>query len=265
MIDTHCHLDAEAFRGEVDDLIRRASSEGVKAMVTIGIDPESWMRTREIVREHPQVVRAAGLHPTSVGDFWSGNIQRQLRDEIAYGDLVAIGETGIDLYRDERYRDEQIESFRLHLNLSQEANLPVIIHQRQALADVLACLDATPPNGGVLHCFSGDSRDAENCLHRGLHLGIGGIVTFPSATDLQEAVVEAPLHRILLETDSPYLAPQPWRGKRNEPAYVSAVAAKIAELKKIPVEDVVQQTSKNAVRLFGPALAEASRGNGRDV
>lgn len=263
MIDTHCHLDASAYDDDRHDIVNRAFEAGISAMVTIGIDPDSWQRCRDLDESNERIVRAAGLHPNSVADWWSDRIGPALADEIESNEVVAIGETGLDFFRDTSQRAEQQESFRLHLEMSQQYQLPIIIHQREALRDVLKTLDEVPPPGGVLHCFAGSIDDANECIERGLYLGIGGIVTFPNARDLQDAVRHMPIERLLLETDAPYLAPQGRRGKRNEPAFVAEVAEKVAELRDEPLAEIIRITSLNAERLFGQRLGEASsRANG---
>lgn len=265
MIDTHCHLDSRTYEEDRDDVVKHALNAGVSAMVTIGIDPDSWRRCQDLDEANESIVRAAGLHPNSVEEWWSDRFCRELADEIEPGELVAIGETGLDFFRDSSQRPQQEESFRMHLELSQQYKLPVIIHQREALSDVLHMLDETPPMGGVLHCFTGSIDDANDCIERGLYLGIGGIVTFPNAKELQGAVRRMPIDRLLLETDAPYLAPQGRRGKRNEPAYVAEVAEKVAELRDESLADVISKTSQNAVRLFGQRLGNAMNGTGRQT
>jgi TatD DNase family protein len=250
IIDTHCHLDFPAFDEDRDEVVSRARLAGVQGIVLIGIDPHSWRSTEALAAGHAGFWRAAGIHPNSVSEHWNPASQVALENEVQDGGIVAVGETGIDLYRARDNRDEQIEAFRFHLSLAQVNDLPVIIHQRAAEPDVVDVLKAGGAIRGVLHCFGGDWPFAKQCLELGLMLGIGGVATFPRSADVRDAIGRAPADRLLLETDAPYLAPQGKRGKRNEPAYLSAVVSTIAACRSTTADVIERQTTENALRLF---------------
>lgn len=257
LIDTHCHLDAEQFSGGLDSVLENASAANVGAIVAIGMHEQSWSRTAQLSAEWPNLVRSVGMHPLWVAERWNSRSEAELRAAIDACDVVAIGETGLDFYRDADSAQIQIQAFETHLGLCKELALSVIIHQRNSMDAILEILRSYAPVRGVMHCFTGDTKQARACVDLGLHLGIGGILTFPSAGDLREAMKHVPSDRIVLETDAPFLAPQPWRGKRNEPAYVSAVADTLAEVRGESLEDVTRTTTANAITLFGECLRDA--------
>lgn len=257
LIDTHCHLDAKQFEDDLPEVFENGRAACVDAIVTIGMHPESWRRTAEIASTRPHVVRAVGVHPLSVEELWDSECASAIEEAAKASDVVAIGETGLDYYRGADSAFHQLEAFEDHLQLCRDLNLPVVIHQRDAMEDVLVTIAKYAPVCGVMHCFTGTHEQAVRCIDMGLHLGIGGIVTFPSGRDLRDVVNRLPDDALLLETDAPYLAPQPWRGQRNEPAYVRAVAETIAEVRGVPVTDVIRMTSANAESLFGAKMSDA--------
>ncbi|MEZ4523738.1 MAG: TatD family hydrolase [Thermomicrobiales bacterium] len=251
IVDTHCHLDFDRFEKDRDQVIERARMEGVIGFILIGIDPESWNSTREIVDNEPGFWRTAGLHPNSVDDQWNPELAASLEAESASGSLVGIGETGVDLYRSESSRAMQMEAFDAHIELAKSYDLPVVIHQRSAEKEVLEVLERHGEVSGVMHCFGGDWNFARQCLDLGLHLGIGGVATFRSSQSTRDAIARAPEDRLLLETDAPFLAPQPVRGKRNEPAFLRHVVDVVADCRSRSSEHIAHSTTENAVRLFG--------------
>lgn len=251
IIDTHAHLDDSRFDGDREEVIERALSAGVKAIVCVGSDLASSRRAVALAEERSCLCAAVGVHPHEaagvVPRVWDG-----LRLLAGSKKVVAWGEIGLDFHYNFSPPDAQRDVFRKQLELAAECGLPVIVHDREAHEDVLAILkEFSPLKGVVFHCFSGDRGMAEECLARGYYLGIGGTLTYPKNDVLREIVREAPLDRLLLETDCPYLAPQPWRGKRNEPAYLAAVVEKIAEIKGIAPEAVARVTAANARSFFG--------------
>lgn len=251
LIDTHAHLDLDDFDGDRDAVIARARAAGVERIITIGIGLEECRRAIEIASAHPFIYAAIGLHPHNASmldlaalDF----LEEQARDMR----VVALGEMGLDFYRNRSPRQDQVRAFRAQLDLAAALKLPVVIHDRDAHAETLQILrEEKPPCGGVLHCFSGDTAMARACIDLGFLISIPGTVTFKNAAGLHAVVVDTGLEHLLIETDCPFLTPAPHRGKRNEPAYVRFIAEKIAELKNVPLEEVAVRTGENACRLFG--------------
>lgn len=250
IIDSHAHLDDPRFDGDRQDILARSRSAGVSAIVCVGSDFASSRRAVTLANEEPDLYAAVGVHPHEAAEvvprMWDG-----LRLLTANKKVVAWGEIGLDFHYNFSPPDIQKDVFRRQLELAGECDLPVIVHDREAHRETMAILRDFPGlKGIVLHCFSGGREMAEECLARGYYLGIGGTLTYPRNEALREIVRVSPVERLLLETDCPYLAPQPWRGKRNEPAYLTAVVEKIAEIKEIASEDVAAATTANARRFF---------------
>ncbi|MFQ5328883.1 MAG: TatD family hydrolase [Thermodesulfobacteriota bacterium] len=253
LIDTHAHLDDKRFAEDREEVIKGAGAAGVEHIITVacwdqerGFDP-----ALKIAESHENIYVAIGVHPHDArlaGDETFGQMESLARRE----KVVAIGETGLDYHYDNSPREIQQEVFRRQLRLAASLNLPVIIHTREADKDTLAILkeERVGETGGVLHCFSGGYEMARECLDMGLLLSFTGIITFPKATALHDVVKKVPVERMLVETDCPYLAPVPHRGKRNEPSYVVETAKRIAELKGLSLDDVARITTLNAQGLF---------------
>lgn len=254
MIDSHAHLDFPQFDADRGQVIARAIGAGVISIINVGADLLSSERSVKLAERYPFVYAAVGIHPHDADTLNKASLGL-LREMAMHPRVVAIGEIGLDYYRDLSPRDRQKAAFEQQLDLAEPLKLPVIIHDRDAHEDVMAVLQHKSANGwrlqGVLHCFSGDLAMAHQAIDMGLYISIGGPVTFHNARKLPEIVREIPLTRLLLETDCPYLAPHPHRGQRNEPAYVLLVAEKIAELKKVSVAEVQRVTTKNVWDLFG--------------
>ena len=250
-IDTHCHLDFPDYQGDLELVIRRAEQAGVREMISVGIDLDTSRKALELARRWPGVYATVGVHPHHVNEVGDGDYQA-LRELAEHPKVVAYGEIGLDYVKEYSPAAQQREHFAAQVELAGELKLPLIVHDREAHADTMAILRAAGelPAGGVMHCFSGDSVLAREVLDLGFYISIPGVVTFKSAATLGEAVGMIPLERLLLETDAPFLAPVPRRGKRNEPAYVPHIAAKVAEIKGCDVEDVARHTTANARRLF---------------
>ncbi len=250
MIDTHCHLDMKEFDADRDAVIRRARDAGFEALITVGSDMEGTIRAIRIAEEYDFVYASIGIHPHDAKDFtekmYSDLLQWSKNDKV-----VAIGETGLDYHYDHSPRDIQREVFRRHLGLARETGLPVIIHTREAKDDTLRILRESGVNNGVLHCFSGDAQMAEEAMEMGFYISLAGPVTFRKAAELKEIARIIPDDYLLTETDSPYLSPEPFRGKRNEPLYMKHTLKHIAALRGISIEDAVRITTLNAKRLFG--------------
>lgn len=252
LIDTHAHLDEDAFEPDRDEVVARAGKAGIARIITIGTTAPTSRRAVEIAAQYPSVFAAVGIQPNYVSQAKAGDweeIERLAREP----KVVAIGETGLDRYWDYAPFDVQIDYFQRHLRLACETNLPIVVHCREAEADVVKQLQIaaeTGPLRGVMHSFTGDLATAQTCLELGLYISFAGMVTFKKSQALREVAKQIPADRILVETDAPYLAPQPFRGKRNEPAWVRATANNLAELRGIPPDDFARQTAENACRLF---------------
>jgi TatD DNase family protein len=258
LIDSHCHLDMESYTDDLDHILDRARSAGVQSIISIGIDEESSRSAIKIANANPMVKASVGVHPHDVENITEGTYQRlkvlisENRDQV-----VGYGEIGLDFAKQYAAADIQRKAFQEQLQLAKEMSLPLIIHDREAHEDTIQLLQRNGPfpHGGVMHCFSGDMVLAEQVLALGFYISIPGVVTFKNGQDLQEVARQVPLESLIIETDGPFLAPSPWRGKRNEPSYLPYTAAKIAELKDVSMEEVALQTSKNVERLFHYTVA----------
>jgi TatD DNase family protein len=258
LIDTHAHLDSGQFAADIEEVIARAHENGVSHMVTVGCDLESSRRSIEIAKSHTGIYASVGIHPHDAGQATDEGLEilrRLIREE---GKIVAVGEIGLDFYRDRSPRDVQRLAFRRQIRLAREVGLPVIVHDREAHDEVLQILrdEEAAAVGGVLHCFSGDTAMARSCIELGFHISFPGTITYPKNEAVREVVRNIPVDHMLVETDCPYLAPQGRRGKRNEPAFVRQTAEMIAEVKGLTVEDVARITTLNAYNLFGIGEAD---------
>jgi TatD DNase family protein len=251
LIDTHCHLDMREYNADLSGVLARSREVGVTHIVTIGIDLDSSLRAIEIAERYPDVSAAVGIHPHSVGSVTKEEYRR-LIEMAAHPKVVGYGEIGLDYVKKYAPVEDQRDHFARQLSVAKELGLPVILHDREAHNDVLHILKELQPfpAGGVMHCYSGDYLLAEEVLALGFHISIPGIVTFKNAAVLQEVAARIPLSAMLLETDGPYLAPMPNRGKRNEPAFLIYIAQKIAELRSCSLAEVCRQTTENARSLF---------------
>ena len=252
LIDTHAHLEMREFNDDREDVIRRAREAGVEYIVTIGTTVESSRDAVLLADKYDFIYAAIGIHPHEVKDILHPAYDI-LRHFAQHKKVVAYGEIGLDYHYDRSPRQDQRRKFRDMLREARLLELPVIIHDRDAHEDTLQILSEewSPELGGVLHCFSGDVAMAKRVIEMGFSISIAGPVTFPKAEALREVVRQVPIEHLLIETDSPYLAPQPVRGKRNEPAFVRHAAEAIAAVKGLSFEDVARITSFNAMQLFG--------------
>ncbi|MFZ0031542.1 MAG: TatD family hydrolase [Candidatus Cybelea sp.] len=251
MIDTHCHVHDRKFDDDRDEVVARARTSGVSALLTVGEDIADSRRGIAIAQRYG-LAAAVGIHPHEAKDA-PADIAGALRSLLDAASVVAIGETGLDYYYGHSPRETQQNVLRAQLRLAREVALPVIFHQRDAFDDFTAILreEWGAEMRGVVHCFTGNEAQALALVGEfGLSLGIGGVLTFPNATDLRAAVRAVGAGSLVLETDSPYLAPVPMRGKRNEPAFVTYTAAKLSEVLAMPMDDLVAMTDANARRLF---------------
>ena len=249
MIDSHTHLDF--CEPPNTDLVAAAEEAGVTRMLTVGTDGASCRAALQAAEDFPQVYAAIGRHPNSAAGFDDADFA-ELEALAAHSKCVAIGETGLDYYRDYAPASDQRRAFEAQIELARATGKPLVIHTRAAAEDTLRIMreEDAGAAGGVMHCFTESWETASACLDLGFHISFSGIVTFRNAKDLHEVARRVPLERMLIETDSPYLAPVPYRGKTNEPAYVKHVAEGIAALRGIPVEEVAARTSANFFRLF---------------
>lgn len=252
LFDTHVHLNADQFEDDVDEVIARAQDVGVDNMVVVGFDEKTIKKAMELVDKYSFLYAAVGWHPVDAIDLTEDYLA-WLEELAAHPKVVAIGETGLDYHWDKSPKDVQKDVFRKQIQLAKRINLPIIIHDREAHQDIVDILKEEKAGdvGGIMHCFGGSLEIAKECLNMNFHLSFGGPVTFKNAKRPKEVVKEVPLNRLLIETDAPFLAPHPNRGKRNEPSYVKLVAEQIAELREINYEEIARQTTVNAKRLFG--------------
>jgi TatD DNase family protein len=252
LIDTHCHIHDRKFDGDRDEVVARARSAGVRTMLTVGEDIAD-SREAIAVGERYEISVAVGIHPHEARNA-PDDVAAGLRPLLDARGVVAIGETGLDYYYMHSPRDAQAAVMRAQLRLAREAGLPVVFHQRDAFDDFTAILHEEWSAGmrGVAHCFTGTAPQALALVSEfGLYLGIGGVLTFPNAASLCDAVRAVGIEKLVLETDCPYLAPAPLRGRRNEPAFVAHTAAKLSEVLGIRLDELVAATDANAVTLLG--------------
>lgn len=250
IFDSHAHYDSEQFNEDRNELLLSMEENGVGTIVNSAASWDSVTEVVELAHKYPFVYAAVGMHPDEVGDLNDERFE-YLKSQCQKDKVVAVGEIGLDYYWDNESHDVQKKWFIKQLELARELDLPVIIHSRDAAADTLEIMKEYGQGlRGVIHCFSYSIELAREYVKMGYYIGIGGVVTFKNGRKLKEIAAEIPLERILLETDCPYLAPVPFRGKRNCSAYISYVAQEIANLKGISYEEVVAQTEKNGKELF---------------
>ena len=250
IFDSHAHYDSEQFNEDRDELLNSMESQGVGTIVNSGASWDSVTEVVELAHKYPFMYAAVGIHPDEVGALNDERFEF-MKAQCQQEKVVAVGEIGLDYYWDNESHDVQKKWFIKQLELARELDLPVIIHSRDAAADTLEIMKEHAQGlRGVIHCFSYSIELAREYVKMGFHIGIGGVVTFKNGRKLKEIAAEIPLDRILLETDCPYLAPVPFRGKRNDSSYISYVAQEIAELKGISYEEVVAQTEQNGKELF---------------
>ena len=255
LIDSHCHLDFPELASDETGVLARARTAGVAGMLTIGTRLDKFEGVRAIAERHANIWCSVGVHPHEAKEEGQRTPDR-LVEATRHPKVVGIGETGLDFYYEHSPRDEQAGSFRAHIAAARQTGLPLIVHTRDAddeTGDILEQEFAKGAYGGLIHCFSSGRRVAERALALGLYVSISGIVTFKAANELRDIVRDIPLDRLLVETDAPYLAPVPKRGKTNEPAFVAHTAAKVAELKGVSPAELAAATTDNFFRLFAKA------------
>jgi TatD DNase family protein len=251
LFDTHAHLHFPEFAGDLDAVLERARAAGVRRILTIGTDVESSHAAVALAERLPDVWAAVGVHPHDAGEVDAAGLE-EIRRLTAGPRVVAVGEIGLDYFRDLSPRPVQADVFRRLLGLAREVGKPVLVHCRDAHADVLRILEEEDtPRGGIMHCFSGDVEIARRCLDLGLAISLAGPVTYPNARALPAVARFVPADRLVIETDCPFLPPQGYRGKRNEPAYLALTAARVAELRGEPLPELAARLTANACALFG--------------
>lgn len=252
LIDTHAHLDMEDFEEDIKEVAHRAFENGIEQIISVGIDLSSSTKALELARKHSRIFSTVGFHPHHADSATQGDLER-LAELARDPHVVAWGEIGLDYFRNRSTRSGQMSVFKKQLEIAAELRLPVVIHDREAHGDVLSCLEAMGGGRprGVIHCFSGDLELAERFIALGFYISFPGTVTFPKAYTARDVAARIPLDRLFVETDAPYLAPVPFRGKRNEPAFAAHTAREIAKLRGIDFEELALRSSENARRLFG--------------
>lgn len=250
--DTHAHLNAHQFAEDLQEVIDRANQEGVTTMVVVGFDRPTIKKAIELAETYDCIYAAVGWHPVDAIDMTETDLV-WLEELASHPKVVALGEMGLDYHWDKSPKDVQKDVFRKQIQLAKRVKLPIIIHNREATQDIVEILqeEGAEEVGGIMHCFSGSVEVAKKCIEMNFYISLGGPVTFKNAKKPKEVAAEIPLDKLLIETDCPYLAPHPYRGKRNEPSYVKLVAEQIAELKDLSIEEVAEKTTENAKKVFG--------------
>lgn len=258
MVDTHAHLDDDAFDADRDDVLARARDAGVEAIINVAFSEARWASTLALAHRNTGVFAALGVHPHEA-DAWSTAVEARLDAALRQPGVVGVGEIGLDFHRNDVARDVQRAAFSAQVQLARALDLPIVIHSRDAESEVVAMLEAAAPVRGVLHSFSGSDDAARHALSYGMHLSVTGPVTYPNGHRQRDLARVIPADRLLLETDAPYLPPQPWRGRRNEPAFLRASAEALARARGEALAQLCRHTSENARRLFrlSPAITAA--------
>lgn len=250
-IDTHVHLNADQYDEDLQEVIDRALENNVTKMIVIGFDRKTIERAMDLTEKYEFIYAVVGWHPVDAIDCTPEDLQ-WIEELAAYPKVVGIGETGLDYHWDKSPKEVQQEVFRKQIQLAKKVQLPIIIHNREATEDVLRILkeEKAEEVGGVMHCFSGSVETARESIDMNFMISLGGPVTFKNAKKPKEVAELIPIEHLMIETDAPYLAPHPYRGKRNEPSYVPLVAEEIARLKGLTIEEVGEKTTKNAEQFF---------------
>jgi TatD DNase family protein len=252
LTDTHCHVQTSAFRADRTQVLQRALEAGVETLICVGYDAETWRAAQRLTTHNSRLrlFATAGLHPHDAKDL-TPDVLEEIRELALAGKIVAIGECGLDFYRNLSTPEQQRDAFVAQIELANETGLPLVIHDRDAHDSVVELLASHGASRGVMHCFSGDWELAVRCLDLGFYISIAGPVTYPKNEALRDVAARVPADRIVVETDCPYLTPAPFRGKRNEPALVRLVEEEVARLRGADAEAFGEQASRNARELFG--------------
>lgn len=250
-VDSHCHLDFPQLKGDLDHILSNMQAARVQHALVVSVNLPDWPQLLQLVEAHDNLSASVGVHP-GYADTPEPDVQELIQLARSSDKVVAIGETGLDYYRLQEPLDWQRDRFRVHIRASRSCGLPLIIHMRAAADDTLQIMrdEQAGEGGGVMHCFTEDWEVAKAALDLGFYISLSGIVTFKNATSLHEVARKVPLDRLLIETDAPYLAPVPYRGKRNDPSLVPHVAESIATLRGVSIETIAEHTTQNFYRLF---------------
>ncbi|NWG03911.1 MAG: TatD family hydrolase [Syntrophaceae bacterium] len=251
LIDSHAHLEMPEFKKDLEAVVQRAKELEVAYIFTVGTEKKDWKKALEIADSYPSVYAILGVHPHNVKEI-DGQTYPVLRELCKHEKVKAFGEIGLDFFRNLSPRDIQLKRFREQIGLAKELSLPIVVHDRGAHQETLETLKSEKAEecGGIIHCFSGDYEMAKVCIEMGFYISVPGSITFKNAENLREVVKKIPLESLLVETDAPFLTPEPFRGKRNEPSYVRYTAQKVAEMKKVSFEKVAKVTTENALRIY---------------
>lgn len=255
LVDSHCHLNFPDFKDDLPAVLARAKEAGVGVMQTICTELEEFDEVEAIASAHDNIYCSIGVHPNESGEKMRAGFD-DIFNRASRPKVIGIGETGLDYHYERSDRKIQEESFRIHINAARASGLPLIVHTRDADEDTARILEEEMKQGsfkGLLHCFTSSKRLAEQAIEMGFYISLSGIISFKSAQDIRDTVQALPMERLLVETDAPYLAPLPFRGKRNEPSYVAHTNRKLAEIKNIAVEESAARTTENFFRLFDKA------------
>jgi TatD DNase family protein len=250
LVDTHTHIDMDNYKDNFGEILEEAKEYGVEKLVIPGVEPSGFERIVMLCEKYENVYGSVGVHPTEAKKF-NQAAEDKMREYLKHPKIAAVGEIGLDYYWDKSFKELQKEVFERQINIAKEFNKPVLVHDRESHEDVFEILKKTNAKGVVMHCFSGSPEFALECVKEGFYIALGGVVTFKNAKEMKEVAKVVPLENLLLETDAPYLAPVPYRGKENRPAYVKFVAQEIAQLRGISFEEVSRVTTENAVKLLG--------------
>ena len=257
IVDSHCHLDFKDFDSDRDKIVNNAKLTNVDYLLTISVNLEDFEKVHEVTQNYENIWCTTGIHPNNVSSetdtIQLDDIQNRISENLKNKKVVGLGETGLDFFRGKKNRNNQIESFMLHLFLSGEKKYPTIVHTRDADDDTINCLDESVKkysSTGLIHCFTSTKQFAKKALDNGFYISFSGIITFKNAIDLVDVVKYVPTDKLLVETDSPYLAPVPFRGKRNEPIFIKDIAKKVSTIKEKSINEIVSQTNKTAEKFF---------------
>jgi TatD DNase family protein len=251
LIDSHAHLEMPEFKKDLEAVIQRAKESGVEYIFTVGTEKRDWKRALEIADSHPSIYAILGVHPHNAKEI-DDQTYPMLKGLCRNGKVKAYGEIGLDFFRNLSPRDIQLKRFREQIGVARGVRLPIVVHDREAHEETLEILKSERAEecGGIIHCFSGNYEMARVCIDMGFYISIPGSVTFKSAESFRGIVKRIPLESLLVETDAPFLTPEPFRGKRNEPGYVRYTAQKVAEIKNVSFEKVAEVTTENAMRVY---------------